>query len=257
MKKAIRYGILALSAAFVCLLSGCGAEKKHQIGVDGYVYVGETIERNTDGGSRRFTVSGDYLYYLQGTLSIKKISLEKFLDSGDLSGGETVFTVSEALASADGVEDRDAFRMAGIWDYAVDEEGSIYCILAMENGTVPGYADGAAADTGESQSRSAWGILYKQSSGGEMVYNIKLPELRILWDIDWLALDNKGRAYVLTAEAILSVDADGAVKGNLPVELAINLQDKRGASGRLLEGENGDVTFTSIVQSPSTVYELL
>ncbi|MBD5460563.1 MAG: extracellular solute-binding protein, partial [Lachnospiraceae bacterium] len=51
------------------------------------------------------------------------------------------------------------------------------------------------------------------------------------------------RAYVLTAEAILSVDADGAVKGNLPVELAINLQDKRGASGRLLEGENGEVYY--------------
>ena len=243
MRKTFRYGILALSAAFVCLLSGCGAEKKHQIGVDGYVYVGETIVKDY-GESSRYTVAGDSLYYLQkansidslyyqqGANSVKRIALEEFLDRGDLSGAETVFTMGGALFSMENAED---FHMAGIWDYAVDEEGSIYCILAVRKGIFSGEED---------EWNSGKGILCKQYADGEIAYRIQLPELRILWDnSDWLALDGQGRAYVLTAEAILVVDTDGTVKGNLPVELAADPYDKRGASGRLLEGENGAVYY--------------
>lgn len=235
MKKAIRYGILLLAAVVVCLLPGCGAEEQQQIGVNGYAYAGKTIEKDDSSGSRKFTVAGDYLYYLQGNYTIKRIALETFLASGDLSGGETVFTVGGSLFST---EDAVFSQMADIWDYAVDNEGNIYSILAAENGVFLESVDDAG--------RTARGMLCKQYADGEIAYRTWLPNLRIFWsEPDWLALGSGGRIYVLTAEAILEMDMEGAVRGSLPVELAVDTNDIWGKTGRLLEGGNGTVYYVA------------
>ena len=97
--KRIRYGIPALAAVILCLLSGCGGRDEPRLGVDGYVYTAEVLEEgnipNIDG--RNFAAAGGWLYYMENPSTLKRISLEEAEGGTGLAGGEKVLTVSVIL----------------------------------------------------------------------------------------------------------------------------------------------------------------
>lgn len=256
-----QHRIFALAAAMVCLaclLAGCGGQSLRQAGVDGYVYLPETLELGSSLiAYRHFTVAGDSLYYLEDSHTIQRVPLAN-LDAGlGLSGGERVLAASnavQAVIAGGGAEegllktlrampaDGSTANMASVLDYAIEPDGSIYCLLSLNQWLWPS-ADSSNGQTpagelqGDSGQRTAPGLLCRQSPDGDMAYWMELPRLSTAYaKSDWLALDGQGGIYVLTADSILAVDANGKATGSIPTEPG-------GSVGRLLKGNGGQVYY--------------
>lgn len=251
--KLIRYRILPMAAAVTAfLLSGCGLQDRLNTETDDYVYMAEAIETEKEFMTGKFTAAGEYLYYMEDQQAIKRVPLQGSDGTVSLAEGEFVVTVSgirSALEEAGG--SGYSFEDMVIQDFAVDSDGSICCILTVDeglrgisailNGT---YGQGGTENAGDGQDgESEQGLLYKRSPGGETAYWLELPFRVLSGSPDWLALDGGGGAYVLTADAILAVDGDGRVTGSLPVEQADSTDDYNGMAGRLLRGGGGRIYY--------------
>ena len=251
--KLIRYRILPMVAAVTAfLLSGCGLQDRPNTETDDYVYMAEAIKTEKKFMTGKFTAAGDYLYYMEDPRAIKRVPLQGFDGTVNLAEGEFVVTVpgiQSALEEAGG--GGYSFEYMVIQDFAVDSDGSICCILAVDeglrgisavlNGTY-GHGGTENADDGQ-DGGSEQGLLYKRSPDGETAYWLELPFRVLSGSPDWLALDGRGGAYVLTADAILAVDGDGKVTGSLPVEQADSKDDYNGMVGRLLRGGGGRIYY--------------
>lgn len=254
--KRINSVLLAVVAAIICLLAGCGRQEQRQMGIDGFVYTTETLETGQEANTRNFTAAGGYLYYVDsGTL--QRLPLDKIGNGSRLTGGETVLTISDVLhtVAADNGGSFGAFSGADIRDYTIASDGSIYCILAADDNksSISSILNGSYNPEEKAEKprqTSASGLLYKRSPDGETAYWLTLPQFRVLQsNPDWLAIDSQGTAYVLTAEAILAIDENGGITDKLPVTQADSLGSP-GTEGRLQTGNNGQVYY--VAQKPAS-----
>ena len=173
--------------AGVMLLTACG-EPERQMGVDGYVYVPKAV-RNYDKldiqGIRSFCCAGGALYF-GGRTEIYRIPVEEEID----------FEKAEIIVSLNSTGDLEGDYILG---YTVDEEQNIYFCTQFYNN--PGF------------------LVYKCSEDGNVIYRAPIDGTAVQNNRrDRIALDGEGAAYVLSADSLYRIDAEGENGGKLSLD---------------------------------------
>lgn len=203
--------LLWLLLLLTAFLAACGRESE-----DSYIYVAEKISASS---AKDFKVADDYLYYRQDN-QVYRLPVETFINEKSMvSGRETVFTGSTAGKS--------------LCSYSPDGEGGGYYVIVN-----------SMWDTGEILESA----LVRQQVDGTENYRLDLGGADLLNAS--LAVDGKGRAFLLARDSLYVVDAEGKLLAEIPEsKLGVEFQSGR---GNLLEGEKGSVYY-----SPSDYYNLM
>lgn len=210
VKKKLAAMILLLTF-FSFVLSACGKEEyKVEYGIDGGIYIPQLIQGPE--GIDNLKISGEYLYYTRNSGGkIWRVSIDS-LRSGEgepnFSRGEEVLQVpsspliapeyiTDALEKGDfpGFQsgEENGNKVSGVLsleDYAIDQEQDLYYFVRVYSGDYSSLED-------------MGGILCKQDKEGGQLYQVYFP------DMESMAIDGAGRAYILAGDNIDVMDEEG------------------------------------------------
>lgn len=243
------YRIIFLIIGGLCLLPACGREEyKAEAGVDGYVYVPGKLRMTVQ--PYELKVMENYLYYICRKENTGERVIERADVSSLVSGGDFDSSCRETVLES-------FTRYGPLPDYAGEVlTKSGYEGKLLEEKKYSFYVQDFAVDPGmnfyyyehiygnpDSGPELLGGILYRKSGKGEIDYQVYSRE------IDGLAVDGEGKAYILTGNQILVFDSRGKQAGNSSIE-----EFKAGKNIRSEElfGDSEGNVYYSVVYSDMT-----
>lgn len=221
---------VCLLLLLICFFTACGQEDKEEpvSEADAYVYLSEEIPLPTGFYPETFQSDGTFLYYMDTAKNkVCRIPLGENLSFDD---PKTVLSCPYRTA------------LAG---YTLDGEGSLYYFLQ----------DTALGKDYNTVYRG--GTLTKQTSKGDVIYELTLPDANtMLNSTPCLAVNGEGQTFLLAEDGIYVIDAQGNFLVKLPTD-GCKPQGQHGRE-RLLAGEAGRIyylTFTDF-SNVTAIYEV-
>lgn len=234
--------------------TACGkAEDRYVLGIDGYVYVAQPLSWLNDLAAYRqeigylslpdgFQLVGESLYYQYET-GDENIQRKTSAKSPSWTEGESI---PYHAADADNPSPY----------YVVDEEGNLYYL--KQGHDYEEYVDEEGNLYYLERGPEKF-ILYKQTSGGKLLYQLDLSEEITKQGsnstVDKLALYQGDRVLVLLYNVIYIVDASGKLEGSISVE---EYDMGVGGTGMIVGSLDGSVYYVANAHSSDMrVYEVV